>query len=60
MTVIVFLPSSNHFENELPDEQADVDEAQLTCVIEKTLLTSQRTFIVFIDYSKAFDMVSHI
>ena len=29
-------------------------------VIEKTLLMSERTFIVFIDYSKAFDMVSHI
>ena len=29
-------------------------------VIEKTLLMSERTFIVFIDYSKAFDSVSHI
>ena len=29
-------------------------------VSEKTLLMSERTFIVFIDYSKAFDRVSHI
>ena len=53
---------------------SDEDEAQLTCcasttsdmlcciqnVIEKTILMSERTFIVFIDYSKAFDSVSHI
>ena len=29
-------------------------------VIEKTLQMSERTFIVFIDYSKAFDSVSHL
>ena len=29
-------------------------------VIEKTILMSERTFIVFIDYSKAFDSVIHI
>ena len=29
-------------------------------VIEKTLLMSERTFIVFVDYSKALDSVSHI
>ena len=29
-------------------------------IIDKTLLMSERTFIVFIDYSKAFDSVSHI
>ena len=29
-------------------------------VIEKTIIMSERTFIVFIDYSKAFDSVSHI
>ena len=56
------------FENELPDEQAGFRRgrgtADMLCciqnVIEKTLLMSERTFIVFIDYSKAFDSVSHI
>ena len=56
------------FENELPDEQAGFRRgrgtADMLCciqnVIEKTLIMSERTFIVFIDYSKAFDSVSHI
>ena len=56
------------FENEQPDEQAGFRRgrgtADMLCciqnVIEKTLLMSERTFIVFIDYSKAFDSVSHI
>ena len=56
------------FENELPDEQAGFwrrwGTADMLCciqnVIEKTLLMSEWTFIVFIDYSKAFDSVSHI
>ena len=46
---------------------SDVDEAQLTCYFVsrtslrlETLLMSERTFIVFIDYSKALDSVSHI
>ena len=56
------------FEDELPDEQAGFRRgrgtADMLCciqnVIEKTLQMSARTFIVFIDYSKAFDSVSHI
>ena len=56
------------FEDELPDEQAGFRRgrgtADMLCciqnVIEKTLQMSERTFIVFIDYSKAFDSVSHI
>ena len=56
------------FENELPDEQAGFRRgrgtADMLCciqnVIEKTILMSERTFIVFIDYGKAFDSVSHI
>ena len=56
------------FEDELPDEQAGFRRgrgtADMLCciqnVIEKTLLMSERTFIVFIDCSKAFDNVSHI
>ena len=56
------------FEDELPDEQAGFRRgrgtADMLCciqnVIEKTLLMSERTFIVCIDYSKAFDSVSHI
>ena len=56
------------FENELPDEQAGFRRgrgtADMLCciqnVIEKTLLNSERTFIVSIDYIKAFDSGSHI
>ena len=56
------------FEYELPDEQAGFRRgrgtADMLCciqdVIEKTRQMSERTFIVFIDYSKAFDSVSHI
>ena len=56
------------FENELPDEQAGFRRGRRTAdmirciqnVIENTLLMSERTCIVFIDYSKAFDSVSHI
>ena len=56
------------FENELPDEQAVFRRGQgtadmLCCIqniIEKRLLMSERTCVIFIDYSKAFDSVSHI
>ena len=56
------------FEDELPDEQAGFRRGRgtgdmLCCihnVIEKTLLMSERTFLVVIDYSMAFDSVSHI
>ena len=56
------------FENELPDDQAGYRRgrgiADMLCciqnVIEKTLLMSERTFIVCINYSKAFDSFNHI
>ena len=56
------------FEGEMPDEQAGFRRgrgtADMLCciqnVIGKTLLMSERTFIVFIDYRKAFDSISHI
>ena len=68
--LLIILPNRlrQKFEDELPDEQAGFRRgrgtADMLCciqnVIEKTLQMSERTFIVFIDYSKAFDSVSHI
>ena len=60
--------SNKKFQNELPNEQAGFRRGRRTAdmlcciqnVIEKTLLMSERTFIVVIDCSKTFDSFSHI
>ena len=68
LLIILLNRHRQKFENELPDEQAGFRRgrgtADMLCctqnVIEKTLLMSERTCTVFIDYSKASDSVSHI
>ena len=67
MSIFKYYPSPNELPNE-NDEQAGFRRrrgtADMLCciqnVIEKTLLMSERTLIVFIDYTKDFDSINHI
>ena len=68
LLTIILNRLQNKIEEELPEEQAGFRKNRRTtdmlcilqCVIEKTLEMNELAFIVFIDYAKAFDSVSHM
>ena len=66
--MIIILRLKAKLDQELPEEQAAYRKGRgtvdmLVCLqilMEKIIALGQKAFIMFIDYSKAFDSVSHI
>ena len=66
--LLITMPMREKIEYELPDEQAGFRRGRSTAdmlialqvLIEKTMVMDGQAFVVFFDYSKAFDSISQV